>query len=138
MPLGHHPPYTVKMTESEKSQTSALPHQGAVPPLATPQQRNAAMDQAFDYRGDVTIELTDGRVVEGYVFDRRSQGPDPHVRLIPRDADERMNIRYADIRSLIFSGRDTAAGKSWETWVRKYQEKKAKGEAASIESEPLE
>ncbi len=96
------------------------------------------MDQAFDYRGDVTIELVDGQTIEGYIFDRRSNIAEPYVRLIPRDSDERVNVKYSQIKSLSFSGRDTAAGKSWETWVRKYQEKKAKGEAASIESEPLD
>ena len=30
--------------------------------------------------------------------------------------------------ALAFAGRDTAAGKSWEAWVRKYWEKKAAGE----------
>jgi len=117
--------------------TSSSP-QGSVPDLATEAQRNAAMDQAFDYRGDVTLVTRDGKTIEGYIFDRRSSGAEPHVRLIPKDSDERVNVKYADISSLAFSGRDTAAGKSWETWTRKYQEKKAKGEEASIESESLE
>jgi hypothetical protein len=119
----------------------ADPHktlQGLVPSLATLAERIAAMDQAFDYRGDVTIELSDGRVIEGYIFDRRNTAVEPYVRLIPKDSDERVAVKYADIARLTFSGRDTAAGKSWETWVRKYQEKKAAGEKASIESEPLE
>ena len=33
-----------------------------------------------------------------------------------------------EIARLEFTGRDTAAGKSFETWVKKYQEKKAAGE----------
>jgi len=36
---------------------------------------------------------------------------------------------------LEFSGRDTAAGKSWENWLRKYAQKKVAGEIASIESD---
>jgi hypothetical protein len=36
-------------------------------------------------------------------------------------------------------GRDTAAGKSWEAWVRKYWEKKGIGEATpTLEPEPIE
>jgi hypothetical protein len=31
-----------------------------------------------------------------------------------------------------------AAGKSWETWVRQYWEKKAVGESASLQPEKLE
>ncbi len=112
--------------------------QGQVPSLATLQERIAAMDQAFDYRGDVTVETSDGRKVDGYIFDRRQAAGEPYIRMMVKDSDERVNIKYADIVRLAFTGRDTAAGKSWETWVKKYNEKKAAGEKASIESEPLE
>jgi hypothetical protein len=96
------------------------------------------MDLAFDYRGDVTIHTTDARVIQGYIFDRRSDGPEPYVRLIPPDSNQRLTIRYAEISRIEFTGRDTAAGKSWETWLKKYKEKKARGEAANIEPEPLD
>jgi len=112
--------------------------EGAIPSLATTAERKAAMDEAFDYRGDVTIETLDGRTIEGFIFDRRSDIADPVVRVIPRDSDARVSVRYADIARLVFSGRDTAAGRSWETWLKKFHEKKAKGEKASIESEVLE
>jgi hypothetical protein len=128
------------MTEDSTQPAIKTKLEGAVPPLATPADRDAAMDQAFDYRGDVTIHTAQGQVIEGYVFDRKS-GPkvaEPLVRVIPKDSNERVNIRYADITRIVFSGRDTAAGKSWETWVKKYHEKKSKGEAANIEAEPLE
>lgn len=111
---------------------------GVVPELATPEQRDAAMDKAFDYRGDVTIETRDGRTIEGYIFDRRKEGDDSYVRIMPADGSDRVNVRYGDIAKLSFSGRDTAAGKSWETWVKKYVEKKQRGEAANIEAESLE
>lgn len=126
------------MSQPATEPTAHKTLQGVVPSLATTAERDAAMDQAFDYRGDVTLELTDGRSIEGYIFDRRSHLPEPYVRLIPKDSDQRVNVKYSEINRITFSGRDTAAGKSWETWVRKYQEKKAAGEAASIESEPLE
>ncbi len=112
--------------------------QGTVPALASPVERDAALDQAFDYRGDVTITTTDGRVIEGYVFDRRNDVPEPFVRVLPKDSNDRAKVKYNEIARLEFTGRDTAAGKSWETWVKKYNEKKARGEEASIESEPLE
>jgi len=50
------------------------------------------------------------------------------VRLLPRDSDQKVTIAYSDIAALAFTGRDTAAGKSWEAWVRKYKEKRAAGE----------
>lgn len=112
--------------------------QGDVPPLATPAERNAAMDQAFDYRGDVTLHLTDGSIVEGYVYDRRSDGPEPYVRVIPSTSNDRLRVPYQRIARIVFTGRDTAAGKSWETWVRKYLDQKARGESAGIQSDSLD
>ena len=50
-----------------------------------------------------------------------------------------MTVRYTDIARLEFTGRDTAAGKSFETWVKKYREKKAAGETnIRIEPEKLD
>jgi anthranilate synthase component 1 len=52
---------------------------------------------------------------------------------------EKRSVAYADIAALAFTGRDTAAGKSFEAWVRKYWEKKAAGEKnIQIEPERLE
>jgi len=53
---------------------------------------------------------------------------DSTVRLYPKDSDQKLSITYADIAAVAFTGRDTAAGRSWEAWVRKYWEKKAAGE----------
>ena len=122
--------------QERKGEPSTL--QGAVPTLADEQERFAAMDQAFDYRGDVTIHTADGAVIQGYVFDRRSDADPPHVRVIPTGASDRVHINYDQITRLEFSGRDTAAGKSWETWVKKYQEKKARGEKANMMPDSLE
>jgi hypothetical protein len=104
--------------------------QGWIPELAAENEIREALEQAFDYRGDVTITRKDGAVIEGYIFDRRSATnlADSVVRVLPKDSNQRQSISYADIAALSFSGRDTAAGKSWEAWVRKYWEKRAKGE----------
>jgi len=104
--------------------------EGSIPPLASDPEIRDALERAFDYRGDVTITLKTGVRIEGYIFDRR---PAPTlyqsmVRVMPRDTSERVSIPYSEIAQLVFSGRDTAAGKSWEAWVRKYWEKKAAGE----------
>lgn len=86
--------------------------------------------KAFDYRGDVTLTLKDGRTINGYVFDRRTGSTlaDSTVRIIPSNERTRLTIPYSDIAALAFTGRDTAAGKTFEAWVRKYWEKKAAGE----------
>jgi hypothetical protein len=115
--------------------------EGWAPDLATADELRAALDKAFDYRGDVTITRKDGTTIEGYVFDRRT-GPtleQSYVRLMPKDADEKMSVAYAEIAALAFTGRDTAAGKSWEAWVRKYWEKRAAGEKGiGLQPEALE
>ena len=104
--------------------------EGWVPDVVSESDLRTALDKAFDYRGDVMITRKDGSSVEGYLFDRRSGASlaASVVRIIPKDGDEKLSISYADVAKLAFTGRDTAAGKSWETWVKKYQEKKAAGE----------
>jgi hypothetical protein len=104
--------------------------EGWIPDLASADDLRVALEKAFDYRGDVTITLRDGRQVEGYVFDRRAGGTleDSFVKVILKSSSGRVSIAYSDIAALAFTGRDTAAGKSWEAWLRKYWEKKAAGE----------
>ena len=115
--------------------------EGWVPEMASPEELRSALEQAFDYRGDVLITKKDGTRIEGYVFDRRkgSTLADSFVRILPKDGKQRTSICYADIAALAFSGRDMAAGKSWEAWVRNYWEKKAAGETdISLQPENLE
>jgi hypothetical protein len=115
--------------------------QGWVPQLASEEELRIALEKAFDYRGDVTLTLKDNSKIEGYIFDRIT-GPSlstSYVRVLPRDSSQKVKIAYADIAALAFTGRDTAAGKSWEAWVHKYWEKKASGQGAvNLEPESLE
>jgi hypothetical protein len=104
---------------------------------ASEEELREALEKAFDYRGDVTITLKNGSAVEGYIFDRRTGATlaDSCVRLFPKSEPKKLSIAYSDIAGLAFTGRDTAAGKSWEAWVRKYWEKKQAGET-NIEIKP--
>jgi hypothetical protein len=108
--------------------------EGAVPSLASDAEIREALEKAFDYRGDITVTRKDGSTVEGYLYDRRTGETleDSVIRLMPTpkagQPHERVNIAYADVAGLKFSGRDTAAGKSFDAWVKKYWEKKAAGE----------
>ena len=115
--------------------------EGWVPQLATEEELRIALEKAFDYRGDVTLTLKDNSKIEGYIFDRAS-GPSlsaSYVRVLSKDSVKKLKITYADIAALAFTGRDTAAGKSWEAWVRKYWEKKTLGQSGmSVEPETLE
>jgi hypothetical protein len=115
--------------------------QGWIPELASDEELREALEKAFDYRGDVQVTRKDGSKVEGYIFDRVAGKTldDSFVRLLARDSNQRSKIRYSEIAALAFTGRDTAAGKSWEAWVKKYWEKKEKGgESLSLEPESLD
>ena len=115
--------------------------EGWIPELASEAEINAAFEKAFDYRGDVTLTLKDGRVIQGYVFDRRTGATlaDSVVRVIPANEPTRVSVPYSEIAALTFSGRDTAAGKSFDAWVRKYWEKKMAGETnIGIQPEALD
>lgn len=121
--------------------------QGWIPQLATEADIRAVIEKAFDYRGDVTITRKnkdkdkEGTQVTGYLFDRRiGRTLDTSVvRLMLANSIDRPSIPYSEIAAIAFTGRDTAAGKSYEAWVKKYWEKRAKGEKnISLEPEALE
>jgi len=115
--------------------------QGWVPKLATEEELRIALEKAFDYRGDVTLTLKDNSKIEGYLFDRMTGASltTSFVRVLPKDSNQKLKIPYANIAALAFTGRDTAAGKSWEAWVGKYWEKKASGEGdLKLQPESLE
>jgi len=109
--------------------------EGVVWQVGSEEDLRAGLEKAFDYRGDVTIAKKDGTHVEGYIFDRQAG----LVRLMPKEGRGKVSVSYADIAGLAFTGKDTAAGKSWEAWVKKYNEKKASGEKQiALEPESLD
>jgi aminoglycoside N3'-acetyltransferase len=115
--------------------------EGWIPELASEEELRVALEKAFDYRGDIKLTLKDGRVIEGYVFDRRTAATlaESLVRVIPAKERSKVAVSYAEIAALAFTGRDTAAGKSFEAWMKKYREKKAAGEKGiGIEPEKLD
>jgi hypothetical protein len=111
--------------------------EGWTPELASEADIREALEKAFDYRGDVTVTRKDGSKVEGYLFDRRAGATlaDSYLRIIPMKEVTKVSVAYSDVAGLVFTGRDTAAGKSFEAWVKKYWEKKAAGEK-DIQIEP--
>jgi len=104
--------------------------EGWVPELATDEDLRAALEKALDYRGDVTITLKSGEKIEAYIFNRYT-GPtlaDSWVQYFASNATDKRKVSYAAIAQLEFSGKDRAAGKHWEDWVKAYNDKKAAGE----------
>ncbi len=104
--------------------------QGSIWQPTTEDELREGLEKAFDYRGDVTITRKDGTTVEGYIFDRRAGATlaESVIRLFPKGEGVKVSIPWSDISSLAFTGKDTAAGRSWEAWLKKYWEKKARGE----------
>ena len=79
---------------------------------------------AFNYRGDVTLELKSQETVTGYIFNRVPDVPHPYLELFPLNHPDPRTIAYDDVQVIRFTGDDTASGKSWETWMQKKQEEK--------------
>lgn len=104
--------------------------EGWIPELASEADLQAALEKAFDYRGDISLTFKNGEKVEGYLFNRQTgKGlADSYIQYYPANALDKRKASYADIARIEFSGKDRAAGKHWEAWLKKYAEKKAAGE----------
>ncbi len=104
--------------------------EGWVPTLASDDDLKSALEKAFDYRGDVTLTLKSGEKVEAFIFNRHTGATlaESWVQYFAPNAPDKRKIFYADIARIEFSGKDRAAGKHWEDWVKAWNEKKAAGE----------
>lgn len=71
----------------------------------------AQIDAAFDHRGHVTMTLKDGKVLEGYLFNRELSPlkGEAYVEFIPKDKEDRLRFAAAEIKSLALTGKDFAA-----------------------------
>jgi hypothetical protein len=120
------------MTDSKYHTPESGSLEGRVFRPASERELAEAIEQAYDFRGDVTIELTSGRQITGYVFNR-SAGPPAFLEMYPADGGT-LRISYADLVSIAFTGKDTASGKSWEAWVAK-KESQRRAEAQQAEAD---
>lgn len=104
--------------------------EGWVPELADDDAVRDALEKAFSYRGDVTITLKSGERIEAFVFNRSTGATlaESWVQYFAPGVAEKCKMSYAEIARLEFSGKDRAAGKHWEDWVKAYNERKAAGE----------
>jgi hypothetical protein len=83
------------------------------------------VEHAFDYWGNVTVVKSDGSEIVGYVFNRNRDLPEPFIQLFDEAGNGPFKIRYAEIATIKFTGKDTAAGKSWAAWVQRREKEKA-------------
>ena len=115
--------------------------EGWVPALASEEDLKAALEKAFDYRGDITLTLKSGEKIEAYIFNRWTGATlaDSWVQYFTPNAAEKRKVSYAEIARIEFTGKDRAAGKHWEDWVKAWNEKKAAGQRhIGLEPEALE
>lgn len=68
------------------------------------------IEAAYDYRGHVTLTLNDGKVVEGFLFNREVAPlkGEPYVEMIRKDSDERLRFAARDVKSVAITGKDFA------------------------------
>ncbi len=100
------------MTQSDSNQSDTLWQQ---------------VEAAVQYRGDVTIIRKEPlSPIEGFVFDkhRGQELESSTLSLLQPDNPERQTIPLPDIVAIELTGRDAAAGKSFESWVKKYLRRK--------------
>lgn len=104
--------------------------EGWIPELASDEDVRQALEKAFDYRGDITITTRAGQTIEAYVFNRHTGASlqDSYIQYFAPNVNGKLKMSYAEIARLEFSGKDRAAGKHWEDWVKAYNERKAAGE----------
>jgi hypothetical protein len=121
------------MTDTKNHTAASGSIEGRVLRPASAAELAEAVELAFDYRGDVTLTLTSGETVAGYVFNRESAGPRPVLHFFPASGGTRM-IPYSDVAGIAFTGEDTASGKSWEAWATK-KESERRAEAQRVEAE---
>jgi hypothetical protein len=99
------------------------PLEGWDPAVGVEASLEEVVDRAFDYRGDVTVVRRDGTEVIGYLFNRNAEVPERFVQMFDRAGDGPHTILYAEIRTIRFTGKDTAAGTSYEAWLRRKTER---------------
>jgi len=105
--------------------------EGWIPEITDGDALAAVIEQAFDYRGDVTIETRDGARRVGYVYNRRRDVTAPFIQVLLAAGGEPETIAYAEIQSIAFTGRDTAAGNSYAAWLTRKQAGSAAADVSS-------
>jgi hypothetical protein len=95
--------------------------EGWEPAIGVEASLEDVVERAFDYRGDVTVVRRDGTELVGYLFNRNAETR--VVQMFDRAGDGPFTIPYAEVRTIRFTGRDTAAGRSYEAWLRRKTER---------------
>ena len=93
--------------------------EGWVPSLGGQVTLSEVINKAFEYRGDISLDRIDGTTVVGYLSNRNAIAAIPFVEVLEAKTGECLRLAYTEIRNIRFTGKDTAAGRSWEAWQRR-------------------
>ncbi len=66
------------------------------------------VDRAFHFRGDVTLHLSNGVSLVGYLFNRNDRAAEPFAQLFETQTGREISIPYVNISGVLFTGRDAA------------------------------
>ncbi len=99
--------------------------EGWVPKIGEYLTLAEVIDLAFDYRGNATVLKVDGTEVEGYIFNRNKEAPEPFIQMFDLAGNGPLTIRYSEIQNIKFTGKDMAAGNSWLAWQERKEKDKA-------------
>ncbi|MBI2384608.1 MAG: hypothetical protein HYV14_01215 [Elusimicrobia bacterium] len=79
--------------------------------MTLPKDVAAQIDEAFDFRGHVTVTFADGKTLEGYLFNRELAPfkGEAYIEMIPKDSDQRLRFPAASVKSVALTGKDFAS-----------------------------
>ena len=116
--------------------TDEITLEGWAPEVGGDLSLASIIDRAFDYRGNVTVVKVDGAELVGFLFNRNADAPEPFVQMFDLDGAGPLTISYHAIRTIRFTGRDTAAGNSYAAWLRAKEAANAAGHAEKDSGSP--
>jgi hypothetical protein len=82
------------------------------------------IELAFDYRGNTTVVTVNGRELDGYLFNRDADAAEPFIEMFDVDGAGPHRIPYSEIRTIRFTGKDTANGTSYAAWQRRREQER--------------
>lgn len=78
--------------------------------MTIPNDVAAQIEAAYDFRGHVTMTLNDGKVIEGFLFNRELTPfkGEPYVEILRKDTDERLRFPATAVKGVVLTGKDFA------------------------------
>lgn len=104
--------------------------EGWVPEIGDDLTLSRVIEMAFDYRGNTTVVTRGGAELVGYIFNRNADTAEPFIEMFDEGGAGPFTIAYAEIATIKFTGKDSAAGKSYQAWLARKDGEERPGAAA--------